>query len=75
MRCRTDILAGDPLGQLAVSPAGVVRRDERVWQWALDRGVPVVQLLSGGYARNSAQVISDSIDNLARRFKLFGANG
>ncbi|KAI7842582.1 hypothetical protein COHA_003686 [Chlorella ohadii] len=32
----TDILAGDPLGRLQVSQEAVVRRDEMVWQAALD---------------------------------------
>lgn len=37
--------AGDPLGRMSVSAAGVVRRDEMVWRAALDHRVPIVQLL------------------------------
>ncbi len=40
----TDVLVGDPLGQLAVSPAGVVRRDEAVFAAAVAAGAPIVML-------------------------------
>ncbi len=43
----TDILDGDPLGYLKVSMAGVAKRDETVWRWALDRRIPIVHMLSG----------------------------
>ena len=64
--------AGDPLGYLTVSPEGVVARDEMVWQAALDHGVPVVQLLSGGYTSASTPVIASCIKNLFDRFNLGG---
>ena len=45
----TDVLEGDPLGRLAVSEEGVVRRDEMVWRFAAERvGAPIVMTLSGG---------------------------
>lgn len=43
----TDILDGDPLGQLAVSPAGVKKRDFMVFDAATTRRIPLVMLLSG----------------------------
>ncbi|KAG2455039.1 hypothetical protein HYH02_000864 [Chlamydomonas schloesseri] len=72
----TDILAGDPLGRLAVSPAGVVERDELVWRWSRDVAqAPIAMLLSGGYAKDSAAVISTSLANLFNKFDLNPAPG
>jgi hypothetical protein len=39
---------GDPLGRLRVTPAGVARRDELVWEACRAAGSPVLMLLSGG---------------------------
>lgn len=64
----TDVLAGDPLGGLGLTPEGVVARDEAVFTAAASRGVPVVMLTSGGYTDASAPCIARSIENLARRF-------
>lgn len=66
----TDILAGDPLGGLKISPEGVVKRDEMVFSSALGAGVPVVMLLSGGYQDSNAAVIARSIKNLFAKFSL-----
>ena len=41
-------------------------------QAALDHGVPVVQLLSGGYTSASTPVIASCIKNLFDRFNLGG---
>ncbi|XP_008782553.2 histone deacetylase 2 isoform X2 [Phoenix dactylifera] len=61
----TDILDGDPLGRLKVSPEGVSIRDEKVFRFARERNVPLLMLTSGGYMKSSAQVIADSIINLS----------
>ncbi|BES90983.1 Histone deacetylase domain [Nesidiocoris tenuis] len=60
----TDILDGDPLGRLSVSPKGVIKRDQIVFMKARERAVPIVMLTSGGYLKESAKVIADSIVNL-----------
>uniref|UniRef100_A0A182PSH1 Histone deacetylase 11 n=1 Tax=Anopheles epiroticus TaxID=199890 RepID=A0A182PSH1_9DIPT len=60
----TDILKGDPLGLLDITPEGVIERDEFVFRSALERSIPLVMLLSGGYLRSSARVIANSIVNL-----------
>ncbi|CAM6118659.1 unnamed protein product [Calypogeia fissa] len=60
----TDILDGDPLGRLKVSADGIKRRDEMVFRFAKELGVPIVMLTSGGYMKSSARVIADSIKNL-----------
>ncbi|EFJ48813.1 hypothetical protein VOLCADRAFT_59975 [Volvox carteri f. nagariensis] len=67
----TDVLAGDPLGRLGMTAAGVVQRDEVVWRWCRDMArAPVVMALSGGYTRESAGVITASIRNLFEKFGL-----
>lgn len=60
----TDVMRGDPLGHLDISPDGIVERDELVFGECVRRGVPVVMLTSGGYQRSTARVIADSILNL-----------
>ncbi|XP_026885751.2 histone deacetylase 11 isoform X1 [Electrophorus electricus] len=63
----TDILDGDPLGGLAISPQGVVKRDEIVFKAARSRGIPILMVTSGGYQKKTARVIADSILNLHRQ--------
>ncbi|KAJ7958344.1 Histone deacetylase [Quillaja saponaria] len=63
----TDILDGDPLGRLKISPEGIAIRDEKVFQFARERKVPIVMLTSGGYMKSSARVIADSIVNLSKK--------
>ncbi|CAM9451112.1 unnamed protein product [Phaeothamnion confervicola] len=43
----TDILMGDPLGRMNITPAGIVARDEAVWRACRERGVPVVYVTAG----------------------------
>eukprot|EP00047_Mylnosiga_fluctuans_P020951 m.98385 g.98385 ORF g.98385 m.98385 type:complete len:336 (+) comp8693_c0_seq5:255-1262(+) len=69
----TDILVGDPLnGGIGISEAGVARRDAIVFAAARAARVPIAMVLSGGYARRSAAVVSASILGLAREFGLLG---
>ncbi|KAM0944748.1 putative histone deacetylase [Dioscorea sansibarensis] len=63
----TDILDGDPLGKLKISPEGVTARDEKVFRFAKERNTPLIMLTSGGYMKSSARVIADSITNLAKK--------
>ncbi|KAG5524697.1 hypothetical protein RHGRI_031390 [Rhododendron griersonianum] len=63
----TDILDGDPLGRLKISPDGITRRDEKVFRFARERNIPLVMLTSGGYMKSSARVIADSIENLSKK--------
>ncbi|KAM5566007.1 histone deacetylase 2 [Rosa sericea] len=63
----TDILDGDPLGRLKISPDGISRRDEKVFRFARERNIPIVMLTSGGYMKSSARVIADSIANLSNK--------
>ncbi|KAH8417087.1 hypothetical protein KR222_002959 [Zaprionus bogoriensis] len=63
----TDVLKGDPLGNLAVSEEGVIERDRLVFSTFRGLNIPVVMLLSGGYMKSSKRVIADSIVNLRRQ--------
>mmetsp|Transcript_28195 Transcript_28195/g.47239 ORF Transcript_28195/g.47239 Transcript_28195/m.47239 type:complete len:410 (+) Transcript_28195:61-1290(+) len=63
----TDVLEGDRLGRLNVSPEGVIARDEMVFAFAKSRSIPIVMLTSGGYQKSTAGVIADSIANLAQQ--------
>ncbi|XWS72463.1 hypothetical protein CRYUN_Cryun02cG0041800 [Craigia yunnanensis] len=48
----TDILDGDPLGGLKISPDGVVQRDEKVFRFARERNIPLVMVTSGSVSSN-----------------------
>ncbi|KAK9148938.1 hypothetical protein Scep_007695 [Stephania cephalantha] len=63
----TDILDGDPLGMLKISPDGVIQRDEKVFRFAKEKKIPIVMVTSGGYMKSSARVIADSIVNLSKK--------
>ncbi|KAJ4708184.1 Histone deacetylase [Melia azedarach] len=63
----TDILDGDPLGRLKISPEGIATRDEKVFGFVRSRNIPLVMLTSGGYMKSSARVIANSIENLSRK--------
>jgi len=62
----SDILKKDLLGLLAVSEEGVIKRDEIVFRNAMERKIPILMVLSGGYTYQSADVISRSIENILR---------
>ncbi|XP_001636500.2 histone deacetylase 11 [Nematostella vectensis] len=60
----TDILEGDPLGSLSITPKGIIQRDQIVFQEARSRSIPIMMVTSGGYQRRTARIIADSILNL-----------
>ncbi|XP_054577592.1 histone deacetylase 11 isoform X2 [Eptesicus fuscus] len=60
----TDILEGDRLGGLSISPQGIVKRDELVFRVARGCRVPILMVTSGGYQKRTARIIADSILNL-----------
>jgi len=43
---------GDRLGRLAVTEAGMQARDQKVFEWAWQRRVPVAMVMAGGYGRD-----------------------
>ena len=64
----TDILKGDRLGNLNVSPQGIINRDELLFQFAFENKTPILMLLSGGYQLSNGPLIGQSIVNLAKKF-------
>ncbi|KAF5917244.1 hypothetical protein HPG69_000013 [Diceros bicornis minor] len=60
----TDVLEGDRLGGLSISPQGIVKRDELVFRMVRGRQVPILMVTSGGYQKRTARIIADSILNL-----------
>ena len=67
----TDCMQNDPLGNLNISPQGMIDRDELMFEYALNQfKVPIVMLLSGGYQKTNAPVIANSIENLVQKFRL-----
>ncbi len=60
----TDIFIQDPLGGMNITEQGILKRDEFVFMQALERKIPIVMLLSGGYGEKNAEVISRSLENL-----------
>ncbi len=67
-----DVLAGDRFGRLALSRDGLHRRDCHVLEAARASRVPIVLLLSGGYARTPEETadLHSSVHRAAR--KVFG---
>ena len=61
-----DPWAGDRLGRLGVSKAGLRARDELVFRTCLDAGVPVAVVMSGGYADD----VTDTVDIHATTVRL-----
>lgn len=53
-----------------VSLRAVVQRDETVFRHAQRSRCPISMVLSGGYAANSHQAVSASIENLMSVFDL-----
>lgn len=63
----TDPYEKDPLGSLHISAAGLVLRDEFVFREAQKGRIPIMMVLSGGYHRDSADIIGSSILNLWKK--------
>ncbi len=64
----SDILDGDPLSGLSIRTEHVIKRDEIVFNRCLKYNIPIAMLLSGGYQRETADVIANSIQNLHSKF-------
>lgn len=67
----TDVLAEDKIGAQAMTAAGVIKRDEMVFDFAFEQQTPITMVFGGGYQKNNASVIAGSIENLHNRFGLF----
>jgi histone deacetylase 11 len=63
----TDIFAGDPLGGLNISAATIRERDLYIVDELRKRQIPTIMLLSGGYTKQSFQLVADSVTGLLER--------
>lgn len=62
-----DVVEDDLLGNLALTPDGVLRRDLFVIEQARNRAIPLLFLPSGGYTRHSYHMISRTILSALKR--------
>lgn len=63
-----DTLAGDPLANLEMTHAGIIKRDEMIVAACVQRNIPVVFTLSGGYSRDAWSAQYKSVKNLIEKF-------
>ena len=56
-----DPLASDPLGGLSMTAGGILSRDAEVIDTCVQRGIPVVMVLGGGYSKEAWSVQHASI--------------
>ena len=60
----TDVFTGDPLGGLSISATTIRERDLFVVGELRKRGIPTIMVLSGGYTKQSYQLVADSVIGL-----------
>lgn len=60
----TDVFAGDPLGGLNISAATILKRDLFVVGELRKRNIPTIMVLSGGYTKQSYQLVAESVSGL-----------
>jgi acetoin utilization deacetylase AcuC-like enzyme len=73
-----DTLQNDRLGRLKVTRDGLKHRNERIFQWAENVGIPVVVTMGGGYGKDlmtsvtsHADVFQQAGESHKRRFELW----
>ena len=65
-------MIGDHLGNLKVLPEDIIKRDQKVFEFSRKHDKPIIMLLSGGYQKENAENIADSIKNLHEKFHVLG---
>lgn len=65
-----DTLKGDPLANLAMTQEGIVRRDAMVIDECVQRGIPVLMVLGGGYSKRAWEVQYESVRRTVERYGL-----
>ncbi|MFH0897985.1 MAG: histone deacetylase [bacterium] len=66
----TDIYEKDRLGNMKVSKQAIIDRDEFVFDQAFATKAQILMLPAGGYTNESHAIVSKSIENLIKKFKL-----
>jgi acetoin utilization deacetylase AcuC-like enzyme len=67
-----DPFAGDKLGRLAVSIAGLRARDEQVLKQCYEREIPLVTVMSGGYGENISDTVEIHCNTIRAVRSIFG---
>jgi len=68
-----DPLAGDKLGRLALTHAGLIARDRKVMEMAKHRGIPLVVTLGGGYADPISRTAEAHANTFRTAAEVFGS--
>jgi histone deacetylase 11 len=68
LQAGVDVLDGDPLARLRLTPDGIVERDRLVFEAATRRKVPIVMVLGGGYSRGAWHVQYRSIRRVIEQY-------
>ena len=63
-----DTLRTDPLADLNMTSEGIVKRDLMVIQACIDRNIPVVMTLGGGYSENAWKVQYESVKAIIKKY-------
>ena len=63
----TDVFEGDPLGDMNISAATIRERDLYVVSELRKRAIPTMMVLSGGYTKQSYQLVADSVIGLVEQ--------
>ncbi len=65
----SDVLIGDSLGYLSISPAGLIERDLFVFGEAKKREIPIMMCLSGGYGKENYHHVIKSLEAIINLMK------
>lgn len=68
-----DVLAGDPLAHLQISPQGLADRDATVIDACVQRRIPLAMVMGGGYSKDAWSAQAASIARTIRTHALAGA--
>ncbi|NLE60923.1 MAG: histone deacetylase [Planctomycetes bacterium] len=68
LQAGVDVLAGDRLARLRLTPEGIIERDRLVFDEAVRRKVPIVMLLGGGYSPQAWQIQYRSIRRVITQY-------
>jgi acetoin utilization deacetylase AcuC-like enzyme len=68
-----DVYEGDRLGRLALTRAGIAERDDRVFEFARARGVPVAVAMGGGYCPDIARIVDIHFATVSRAMRHLGS--
>lgn len=67
-----DPFLGDKLGRLAVSIAGLRKRDQLVLSQCYEREIPVVTVMAGGYGENISDTVEIHCNTIRTALRIFG---